>query len=209
MIINYLIKLFVGLDNLCYKIISRLAIAENGGVHPKHRIMNYHEFFVNNITAGDVVLDIGCGKGENASDVAGKAKKVVAIDIKPSNIDYAKKTYNKTNLEFITGDVLNYNFDCKFDKIILSNVLEHIEKRADFLVSLHKMSGVILLRVPMLDRDWLVVYKQQKGLEYRLDPTHFVEYTLDTLNEELAKSNWLIKSYSIQFGEFWGVLTSS
>ena len=36
---------------------------EGSGLHPKHRIMNYHKFFVDNVTENDTVLDIGCGNG--------------------------------------------------------------------------------------------------------------------------------------------------
>jgi SAM-dependent methyltransferase len=201
------LNFFVKLHNFSYKIISRLAILENGGVHPKHKIMNYHKFFIDNIGSSDEILDIGSGKGENAYDIAYKAKKVLGIDIIENNIKTAKEKYQKENLEFLLGDAIKYNFDQKFDKIVLSNVLEHIENRIDFLQSLHNISDVILIRVPMIDRDWLRVYKKNKGFEYRLDSTHFIEYTLKDLKKELFDSNWKIENYSIQFGEFWGVIT--
>ncbi|MFA5210878.1 MAG: class I SAM-dependent methyltransferase [Patescibacteria group bacterium] len=209
-----LLNIFVKLDNFCYKIISRLVIYENDGVHPKHKIMNYHKFFIDNINENDEILDIGCGKGENAYDIAQKAKKVLGIDIKENNIKTANEKYHhacrqtgKANLEFLVGDATKNNFSKKFDKIVLSNVLEHIENRVEFLKSLHNISDVILIRVPMIDRDWLAVYKKNKGFEYRLDPTHFIEYTLDELKKELRDSGWKIEDYSIQFGEFWGVIS--
>jgi len=202
------IRLFVWFHNVSYKVIAKLAIKENGGVHPKHAILKYHQFFIDHILSDDVVIDIGCGKGENAYDIATKAKQVVAIDIKKSNIEYAMHIYQRDNLTYLSGDVLTYNFEKRFDKIILSNVLEHIDHRVDFLTKLHHISDVVLLRVPLLDRDWLVVYKKNKGFEYRLDPTHFIEYTLNILKNELASSDWTIAEYSIQFGEFWGVIYS-
>lgn len=208
-----ILNFFVKLHNFSYKIISRLAILENGGIHPKHKIMNYHEFFIDNVNENDEILDIGCGKGENAFDIAQKAKKVLGIDILESNIKIAKEKYHlacqqtgKEKLEFLVGDATKYNFDKKFTKIVLSNVLEHIENRIDFLQNLHSITNVILLRVPMIDRDWLSVYKKNKGFEYRLDPTHFIEYSLVELKNELKSAGWKIESYSIQFGEFWGVI---
>lgn len=208
-----MIRFFVNLDNFSYKIISRLAILENGGIHPKHKIMNYHKFFIDNVNENDEILDIGCGKGENAFDIAQKAKKVLGIDILESNIKIAKEKYHlacqqtgKEKLEFLVGDATKYNFDKKFTKIVLSNVLEHIENRIDFLQNLHSIANVILLRVPMVDRDWLSVYKKNKGFEYRLDNTHFIKYTLDELKDELKNAGWKIENYSIQFGEFWGVI---
>ena len=59
---------------------------------------------------------------------------------------------DRDNLNYIVGDATNYNFDKIFDKIILSNVLEHIEHRIDFLVKMKKISNTILLRVPIINR---------------------------------------------------------
>lgn len=202
----YLLNIFVKLDNFCYKVLSFLAIKNNNGVHPKHKILNYHKFFVDNISDNDNIVDIGCGGGENAFDIAFKAKKVLAIDKERKNIEKAEKKYQRNNLKYLVGDAVVYDFKQKFDKIILSNVLEHIENRIYFLKKMHNLSNNILLRVPMLNRDWLTVYKKDLGLEYRLDSTHYIEYTLQILQKELAESGWKIESYSVQFGEFWGVV---
>ena len=89
-IYKILIKFALKLHNFSYKLASRLAIKVEGGLHPKHRLMNYHKFFVDNIEASDTVLDIGCGNGALAYDVAKKAKKVVGIDLNKENIKIAK-----------------------------------------------------------------------------------------------------------------------
>ena len=39
------------------------AVAMGAGVHPKHRLTRYHDFFVQHIPADARVLDIGCGVG--------------------------------------------------------------------------------------------------------------------------------------------------
>ncbi|MFA6427546.1 MAG: class I SAM-dependent methyltransferase [Candidatus Magasanikbacteria bacterium] len=204
-----LLYCFVYLHNFSYKVISKLAIVENNGSHPKHRILGYHDFFKRYIDPMDKVIDIGCGTGENAFDIAEKTQKVIGIDINQKNIIYAKKHFVRGNLEFIASDVTTCQFGQRFDKIVFSNVLEHIENRIDFLKKLHAVSDTILLRVPMLDRDWIVLYKKEHGLEYRLDKTHYIEYTLPILRNELEKSGWNIQEYSIQFGEFWGVIKTS
>jgi len=203
---SFSLKLFVKLYRFCYRAIGKLAILDNDGIHPKHRLMQYHKFFTSHVSSEETVIDIGCGKGETAYDVAQTAKQVVAVDMKEKNIAYAKEHFQRDNLEFIVANVLTYDFGKRFDKIVFSNVLEHIEDRVAFLKKLHDISDVILLRVPMLDRDWLAVYEKEKGLDYRLDPTHYIEYTLPILQKELEQSGWQISSHSIQFGEFWGVV---
>jgi hypothetical protein len=45
-----------------------------------------------------------------------------------------------------------------------------------------------LLRIPVENRDWLTIYKKENGYKYMLDPTHFIEYTEETLSQELNKA---------------------
>lgn len=198
-----LLKLYVFLHNHSYKKISKWA-KKIEGVHPKHRIMDYQQFFADNVNSTDEILDIGHGNGLLSKSIAKKAKTVIGIDIKNE-----KEKEIIANITFIKGDATTYNFNKTFDKIILSNVLEHIEDRISFLKKLHKLSGTILIRVPMENRDWITVYKKEMGLEYRLDKTHFIEYTLETLKEELNQSDWGLVSYRVNWGELWGELKSN
>jgi hypothetical protein len=94
--------------------------------------------------------------------------------------------------------------------VTLSNVLEHIENRVDFLrrivsvvVWSNPASKKFLIRVPALDRDWLSVFKKEVGVEYRLDRTHAVEHTQQQLVEELAEAGLHIESTETRFGEYY------
>ena len=205
---KFLIKLALRLHNFSYKLCSKLAIKAEKGLHPKHRLMAYHQFFVNNITANDSLLDIGCGNGALAYDLAQKSKKVLGIDISGKNIDKAKFACKRDNLRFITGNATVYDFPEQFDVIVLSNVLEHIENRVEFLTKIKGLAPKILIRVPMLNRDWITLYKKELGIEYRLDASHFTEYTAQTLKQELRQAGLALIDYSVQFGEIWGVIVN-
>ncbi len=202
-----LTRLMLRLNNFSYMVTGYLSqFSEPNGIHPKHRLMNYHQFFLDNIESNERVLDIGCGNGLIERDVASKVKEVTAIDTNEKNIKNALelcKDIENGKINFIHGDATNYDFKDSFDKIILSNVLEHIEERIGFLNKIKKLSPVLLIRVPMMNRDWLTLYKKELGMEYRLDSSHFIEYTLESFKDELATANLLIDSYSIQFGEIW------
>jgi len=206
--IKILIKLFVYIHNLSYSAISFLVVRENKGLHPKHKILNYHQFFLDNISENDSVLDIGCGNGAVAHDLSQKAKRVVAIDISEKNIETAKKKYGHKNLEYIIGDATIHNFSEKFDTIVLSNVLEHIKNRIEFLNKIKNLAPKILIRVPLLTRDWLSVYKKEEGFEYKLDSTHFIEYTEENFKEEVEKAGLKIENYYVKFGELYSILKS-
>ena len=198
-----LLYVLIRLHNYLYHKISRVSTKLNNEIHPKHKIMNYHQFFVNNIDENSKILDIGCGNGFLSYDIAKKAQKVVAIDIDQKAIFIANKRFSKNNLEFIVGDATKYDFTEVFDYIILSNVLEHIKDRQSFLNKIKRFSKTILIRVPMLDRSWLTIYKKDLNYDYRLDPNHYIEYTIGTFNKEIESVGLKILSYSIQFGEIW------
>ena len=80
-IYKILIKFALKLHNFSYKLSTKFALKAENGLHPKHRIINYHKFFVDNINSKDKVLDIGCGNGALTFEVAKKAKKVIGIDL--------------------------------------------------------------------------------------------------------------------------------
>lgn len=203
----YAVKLLLQVHSFSYRVVGYLAQkVEGDGIHPKHRIMNYHSFFVDNVNEGDNVLDIGCGNGALTYDVAKKAGQVMGIDLNEKSISFARQRYSGENIEYICGNVLNDLPDERFDVVILSNVLEHIEERVQFLKHLREMAPKFLIRVPMINRDWITMYKKEVGLDYRLDKEHYVEYTLETFEKELKEGGLGIQHYSIQFGEIWAVV---
>ncbi|MBL7196730.1 MAG: class I SAM-dependent methyltransferase [Candidatus Omnitrophica bacterium] len=204
-IYKILVKLALRLHNFSYRLSTKLAVKTERNLHPKHRVMNYHKFFIDNIELGDMVLDIGCGNGALTFDLAKKAKEVIGIDKNKENIKLAREKYSSPNIKYYFGDVTKYIFPSKFDAIILSNVLEHISNRVEFLKKIKELAPKLLIRVPMINRDWITLYKKELEIEWRLDPTHFTEYTLESFKEELRKSGLKIQNYNIRFGEIWAI----
>lgn len=203
---GFLVKFVLILHNFFYRLVSRMVIKIEGGLHPKHRLMNYHKFFVDNINPRDTILDIGCGNGALTFDVAKKAAEVVGIDLNEKNIEFAEEKFSASNIKYIIGDALKNLPNKKFDVIILSNVLEHIENRVEFLNKIKNQGSKILIRIPMINRDWITLYKKELGLEWKSDKSHFTEYTLESFEDELRKAGLRIQNYSVQFGEIWAVV---
>lgn len=209
-----LIKPILRCHSMCYNLASQYAIILNGGLHPKHDILRYKEWFLENIQPGWIVLDIGCNTGMLPFVLAEKARFVYAIEKNEEYVAAAKAKHTKDNIEYICADATTHDYDsCKLiDCITMSNVLEHIEHRVDFLKKIicqvkwsdedHKH---FLLRVPIIDREWIVLYKKEQGLDYRLDPNHYIEYTFEQLKEELEQANITAKQVDIRFGEIYAV----
>jgi 2-polyprenyl-3-methyl-5-hydroxy-6-metoxy-1,4-benzoquinol methylase len=183
-----------------------MAIKYENGLHPKHRLIGYHEFFTKNVTKNDRVLDIGSGNGSLAKDVALHAKSVLGVDIDPKNIEKSKRNNSAPNLEYRLADATKDLSSETFDIIIMSNVLEHIDDRVNFLKSIRPLARKFLFRVPMIDREWVTLLKQELGLDYRLDTTHFTEYTFAQFKSEFEEAGYEVRSHSVQFGEIWAII---
>ncbi|MGR3292440.1 MAG: class I SAM-dependent methyltransferase [Candidatus Scalindua sp.] len=199
--------------NLCYRYAASLAIRIEGK-HPKHRLMRYKEWFLDHIQPDDVVLDIGCNTGGMPGLFSSKAAFVYGVEIDERLIDEAKGNNAALNVEYIHADatLLDYSTLRPISVVTLSNVLEHIEERVGFLsdvvARVHWRDSTnrrFLIRVPMTDRDWITLYKKESGVEWRLDPTHFTEYTLQQFREELAAADIEIDNIEIRFGEIYAV----
>ena len=196
-----------------YAYVGAFAVAAEGGLHPKHRLMNYHMFFVNNLSKGDRVLDIGCGNGALLKDIALKTDaRAVGVELSEENVTAAREMLSGfPKVEIINTDIWEYSRQETFDAIILSNVLEHIEKRVELLqyLKIQFSPNKILLRVPMFEREWLVPYKKELGIEWRLDETHEIEYTEAEFRDEISAAGLELEKLVFQWGEMYAVAKSS
>lgn len=201
------IRFFLKLDSVLYKLISRLSILANEGVHPKKDIIKYEEWFLSKLRPNETVLEVGSHKGEMSQALARHVNKVFAIEINKNLHDYSKRHKSSKNINYINADATKYDFsDMKVNTVVLSNVLEHIEERNRFLKDLidrvhWEESPRFLIRVPMITRDWLAVYKKRIGVTYFLDPTHFIEYDHSTLNSEISNAGLIINDLKVEYGE--------
>ena len=186
--------------------LDRAAIRLDGGVHAKHRLTAYHEFFVERTRPGDRVLDLGCGNGELAADLATLAgARVTGVDWSSAAVHAARERYAAPGLEFVEADVRSYVPPEPADIVVLSNVLEHIDDRVGLLRSIVERTRprMLLIRVPVLARDWRVPLREELGLFHFSDPTHVVEYDPDLFTGEMAEAGLVTDSMRLVWGEIW------
>jgi len=209
-----LIRPILRLHSQCYKWAGRYAVILNDGVHPKHHLIRYKEWFVENIERRWTILDVGCGAGAMPELLAQKAVFVYGIEIDKDRVAIAQAERSGPNIEYICGDAATYNYDLPrpIHCVTMSNVLEHIEHRVEFLKRLDRVvkwadrnHRFFLFRVPAIDREWIVLYKKELGVDYRLDPTHRVEYTLEHFERELNLASLVIRKVKACFGEIYAV----
>lgn len=201
---------FISLLNMSVFIewnIDKNAIQLEGGVHPKHRLIGYHDFFCERIQPGETVLDAGCGHGAVSYTIAQKGAIVTGIDIDLDSVEFGKRKFIHPNLQLICADVFEIIPHHQFDVVVLSNVLEHLEKRIELLQNFQEkyMPKKFLLRVPMFNRNWLVPYKKELGIPYFSDPTHQIEYSIEEFMDEMKAAGLSVVEITTNWGEIWAV----
>lgn len=191
-----------------YRSLDRVAIEYDGGVHVKHRLTRYHDFFLERVEPGERVLDIGAGKGELAHDLAAQRDAtVVGIDSDRSHVDFARSRFTHERITFLQGNALEALPDGSFDVVVLSNVLEHLRPRVAFLrnVVASARPKRVLIRVPVYARDWTVPLKAELGLRAYWEPDHEIEYDPESLRAELDEAGLEITELILRWGEIWAM----
>ncbi|OQY46604.1 MAG: hypothetical protein B6242_07250 [Anaerolineaceae bacterium 4572_78] len=206
------LRFLFSLEHLFYRVQGRQAIAYDGGMHTKHRHIRYHDFFSKHIHKDETALDLGCGTGSVAYHVAKETQaNVVGIDKNPYHLSIAIERHAHPKVQYIFGDILQIQPNGRFDVIILSNILEHIVQRVEFLTTLQRViiPKRFLIRVPLFERDWRVPLKKELGVEWRLDLDHKTEYTLESFAEEMRQANLKITYQEVRWSEIWAEVSNS
>ena len=106
-----------------------------------------------------------------------------------------KKKFEKKNIQFICDDIKNlhkYNHR-KFDLIICSHIIEHLDNPFSFLNSLKKYNSKIYLEVPDFEND--ILNSVKKKISFNLlysDNDHIYEFDRNYLLKNLKKNKFKI-----------------
>jgi ubiquinone/menaquinone biosynthesis C-methylase UbiE len=103
-----------------------------------------------NISSDDLILDIGCGRGDVCSYMSQKGAKVIGLDISLNSLLYSSQL--KETVGFVQGNAEELPFlsSC-FDKVTFMGVLEHFihpDKALDEAKRVLKPKKYIVVLVP-------------------------------------------------------------
>jgi SAM-dependent methyltransferase len=95
---------------------------------PWNRNIHYHDLVLNAVPPGcRRALDVGCGGGRLASELAERCGAVTAIDVDAPTLARAKLAHARRNLSFVEGDVMTHPFEPgSFDFIAAVASLHHL-----------------------------------------------------------------------------------
>lgn len=170
----------------------------------EHPVRQYSkEFILDNIKSTDVVLDLGCNLGEITSLIAEKAKTVIGIDYNKKSIEIAKQRHESPNLTFYTIEALEFlrKNSIKFNVLILSHILEHLDNPKAFLSDFKDHFELIYIELPDFDRNYLNHYRQKMNLSLIYsDDDHITEFDRIELNNLLQECNIEVFKAEYKYG---------
>ena len=131
------------------ELIDWRTIPEAHNTQYREAMGTYH--FARDFAKGVKVLDAGCAYGYGADFLASYASRVTGVDFNAQAIRFARKHYQKDNLEFFVVDLTKLEFpESSFDLVCLFEILRGAEKLKPVLAELKRIvtqKGILLATV--------------------------------------------------------------
>ncbi|MDB6152190.1 MAG: glycosyl transferase, family 2, partial [Chthoniobacteraceae bacterium] len=155
-----------------------------------------HTFAIDAVTPGAAVLDIGCGQGYVADEMAKMAARVVGVD------QYVRASDNP-KVEYKEWDIDSGGFPTdvsQFDQIFLLDIIEHLHDPEVFMEKLrdaavHKRPEIVLTTANIayfITRFMLLLGFFNYGRKGILDRTHTRLFTFGSLRELFNQTGYQI-----------------
>lgn len=142
---------------------------------------------------GDSILDIGCGIGYYCEFLSTFSMRVVGIDRDPKAIEFSKGLYPDISFSVQTATSIDFK-DSSFDKILCSEVLEHIEDDALGIREIRRVvkpKGLVLITVPCTEGVFGSRIKNFGHTDNSFEKHHRAGYTFNEI-KSLLETNGLI-----------------
>lgn len=121
--------------------------------HSFHSYQNQLELYLGLVDryGAHSVLDVGCAQGTLALLLAERGRRVTAVDIRPSFLEYAKTRYERGEVRFVPGNIFDRPSLGRYDFVFGNQIIEHLVYPVDFfrtLASYAKAGGVVVVSTP-------------------------------------------------------------
>ena len=108
-------------------------------------------FLLGHVRAGERVLDVGCGEGRFAAELARAGTEVVGIDVAAEPLRRARERHPELDLRQISAAGAWPLQDASFDMVWAGEVIEHVADTAGWLSEVRRVlrsGGTLLLSTP-------------------------------------------------------------
>jgi 2-polyprenyl-3-methyl-5-hydroxy-6-metoxy-1,4-benzoquinol methylase len=149
-------------------------------------------FLVGRLKAGERVLDVGCGEGHFAAELARAGVEVVGIDVAAEPLRRARARDPALDLRQVPAEGAWPLEDACFDAVWAGEVIEHVADTAGWLSEVRRVlrsGGSLLLSTPNHGRLQMLSWAlRARAFEAHFDPRadHLRFYTRRALTELLG-----------------------
>lgn len=162
------------------------------GLRPPELVLR-KRFLLERVEAGERVLDVGCGEGWFATELARAGVEVVGIDVAEEPLRRARSREPGLDVRLVDADGMWPLEDASFDAVWAGETIEHVLDTAAWLSEARRVlrpGGRLLLSTP--DHGWLRVLwlvLSRRAFERHFDPLadHLRCYTRRSLTGLLGQ----------------------
>jgi 2-polyprenyl-3-methyl-5-hydroxy-6-metoxy-1,4-benzoquinol methylase len=108
-------------------------------------------FLLDRVGAGERVLDVGCGEGRFAAELADAGARVVGVDVAEEPLRRARARHPQLDLRLVPAEGAWDLQDASFDVVWAGEVIEHVADTAAWLSEVRRVlrsGGSLLLSTP-------------------------------------------------------------
>jgi len=132
------------------------------------------------LTGQKKILDVGCAQGTLALLLAERGHDVVALDLRPHFIEYARSRYTHGRIRFVAGNALECEFDERFDLVFANQIVEHLVYPDRLIRGLKRVlnaGGKVVMTTP----NWYYIRNNLPSFGDIGDPSQFehLQFTAD------------------------------
>lgn len=201
------LRLFLNLNWIFWRLSLEQADKVYGFSDESMRRKNLN-FLTTKLKPGFKVMDLGCKYGRISQIIAEKTKEVVGVDHDKVAVEIANKNNKANNVSFHHADAFDYlkSNDDKFDLIILSHILEHLDDPQELLNKFKGFFDYFYIEVPDIDDSYLNHYRYREKLDLiYTDHDHIWEFDRDSFKEILDVCDLEIMDSEYRYGlqKYW------
>jgi 2-polyprenyl-3-methyl-5-hydroxy-6-metoxy-1,4-benzoquinol methylase len=150
------------------------------------------DFLLAHVSAGERVLDVGCGEGRFTKELMGMGARAVGIDVAEEPLRRARARHPELELRLVAEDDPWELADSSFDVVWAGEVIEHVADTAAWLSEVRRVlrsGGSLLVSTPDHDRLTLMrLALSRRAFAAHFDPRgeHLRFYSRETLTRLIA-----------------------
>lgn len=165
------------------------------------RLERVVEAFEDFLPAPASIADMACAAGNFSLLLAEHGYKVTGVDLLPDFLSYARKKWERGEIQFTTGNLMEYRHPHPLDGVLMGEVIEHVAWPEKLIASAHanlKGGGIFVLTTPNGEygANDLPTYKQISSDRSKFESEqfhhghHLFLYTPNELQELLEKGGF-------------------